>query len=68
MELILQRGETLGERLDDLITRVLSGGEEQVIVLDSDSPNLPVEYILQAFDLLPETDVILGPPKMADIT
>jgi uncharacterized protein len=63
MELISQFGASLGERLDHLLSRVLMNGSQRAVVMDSDSPTLPVEYISQAFNQLSHTDVVLGPTR-----
>jgi rSAM/selenodomain-associated transferase 1 len=56
-----QRGAGLGERLDHALTRYLRAGRERVVVMDSDSPTLPAEYVAQAFQALADHDVVLGP-------
>lgn len=56
-----QRGANLGERLDNLLTAALADGASRAIVLGSDSPTLPFEYVDQAFTLLDAHDVVLGP-------
>lgn len=61
MSLTHQRGMTLGERLDDLLTEALVGGSQKAVVMDSDSPTLPVEFLSKAFEKLRETDIVLGP-------
>src|SRR5436853_2525796 len=62
MQLSLQRGEGLGERLDYLLTVALESGASQAVVMDSDSPTLPAAYLVQAFDALSgPSDVVLGP-------
>jgi rSAM/selenodomain-associated transferase 1 len=63
MELICQCGTSLGERLDFLLTEMLDNGSSQAVVMDSDSPTLPVGYISQAFDRLTDADVVLGPTR-----
>jgi rSAM/selenodomain-associated transferase 1 len=63
MQLISQFGASLGERLDHLLSETLMNGSQQAVVMDSDSPTLPAEYISQAFDLLSKTDVVLGPTR-----
>ena len=63
MELTCQHGESLGERLDHLLTEALSSGSQRAVVMDSDSPTLPAEYISQAFDQLANADVVLGPTQ-----
>jgi len=62
MALTPQRGDNLGERLDHLLTEALTGGADQAVVLDSDSPTLPAAYVALAFALLDgAADVVLGP-------
>ncbi len=62
MQLSLQQGDDLGARLDHLLTVALEAGASQAVVMDSDSPTLPAEYLVQAFDALDGPhDVVLGP-------
>ncbi len=62
MQLSLQAGVGLGERLDHLLTAALEAGASQAVVMDSDSPTLPVDYLVQAFAALAgPNDVVLGP-------
>ena len=63
MELMKQRGLSLGERLDNLLSDALSGGAAKAVVMDSDSPTLPAGYLIQAFDQLDTADVVLGPTR-----
>lgn len=63
MELIRQYGASLGERLDYVLTEVLANGSQRAVVMDSDSPTLPVEYVSQAFDQLTDADVVIGPTR-----
>ncbi|HEU0296233.1 MAG TPA: TIGR04282 family arsenosugar biosynthesis glycosyltransferase [Anaerolineales bacterium] len=63
MELTCQYGESLGERLDHLLAEALASGSQRAVVMDSDSPTLPAEYITQAFDQLADADVVLGPTQ-----
>ena len=62
-ELVPQVGATLGERLDGVLSGALSRGYGQVAAVNSDSPSLPVAYLMQAFAALddPAADVVLGP-------
>jgi rSAM/selenodomain-associated transferase 1 len=61
--LVPQMGENLGQRLDHVSTHCLCTGYDQVVVMNSDGPTLPVEHLRQAFDLLDrsDVDVVLGP-------
>jgi uncharacterized protein len=62
MALTPQRGADLGERLDHLLTAALAAGTRQAVVMDSDSPTLPADYLVQAFAALSgPSDVVLGP-------
>ncbi len=62
-DFVPQVGDDLGERLDNVLTRCLQMGYHQAVVMDSDSPTLPVAYLKQAFRELddPTVDVVLGP-------
>jgi hypothetical protein len=62
MALTPQQGQSLGERLDHLLTEALANGAQQAVVMDSDSPTLPPAYVAQAFAKLGEgAEVVLGP-------
>ncbi len=62
MALTLQHGAGLGERLDHLLVAAFESGAQQAVVMDSDSPTLPVAYIVQAFAALDgDAEVVLGP-------
>ena len=63
MELTCQCGNSLGERLDHMLTEALTRGSQRAVVMDSDSPTLPYRYISQAFDQLTHSDVVLGPTR-----
>lgn len=61
--LLLQQGRDLSERLNYATTYYLTVGQyDQVVIMDSDSPTLPVECLRQAFATLTNgADVSLGP-------
>jgi rSAM/selenodomain-associated transferase 1 len=63
VQLIPQVGDTLGERLEYVLTTCLDAGFERVAAMNSDSPNLPQRFLAEAFELLGDgaTDVVLGP-------
>jgi rSAM/selenodomain-associated transferase 1 len=63
VQLIPQVGDTLGERLEYVLTCLLDAGFEHVAAMNSDSPNLPLRFLSKAFDQLaePGMDVVLGP-------
>jgi len=56
-----QRGGNLGERLASAFDELLAGEGETAVIIGSDSPDLPVQYIKRAFLKLKHKDVVLGP-------
>jgi len=58
-----QRGRDLGERLAGLLAGLLDEGRRAALAIDSDSPTLPMEYVLEATRVLDagEADVAIGP-------
>ncbi|MEM7125499.1 MAG: TIGR04282 family arsenosugar biosynthesis glycosyltransferase [Chloroflexota bacterium] len=63
--LVPQQGATLGERLDFVLTSCLSQGYQHVAAINSDSPTLPVDHLVQAFHQLEtgRVDVVFGPAE-----
>ena len=61
--LIAQEGQSLGERLDHVLSECLNMGYHHVAAMNSDSPTLPLAYLRLSFERLedPGTDVVLGP-------
>ena len=61
--LVAQRGRDLGERLDALLTELISRGHPGAIAVDSDSPTLPMAYVSDAARVLAKgmADAVLGP-------
>jgi rSAM/selenodomain-associated transferase 1 len=61
-ELVLQRGDDLGARLDHVLTACLNDGYAQAAVLSSDTPLVDPGALAQGFAALDDgTDVALGP-------
>ncbi len=60
-DLIQQQGDDLGERLDNALTHCLTHGFDRAVIMDSDSPTLPAEFLSRAFTALEAADVVLGP-------
>lgn len=58
---ILQRGEGLGERMKNAFEDAFSDGFERVVLVGSDVPDLPGEYVDLAFYCLGRKDVVVGP-------
>jgi rSAM/selenodomain-associated transferase 1 len=60
-DLIKQVGADLGERLANISGSLFGQGFKKVLILDSDTPNLPVDYIIKGFERLDNSDVVIGP-------
>lgn len=61
-ELVLQEGNRLGERLDHCLTVYLTRGFKKVVIMSSDTPTLPPQYVHGAFtELDHDADVVIGP-------
>jgi len=63
LRLFPQKGKDLGERLNNIFLEKLAEGFDAVSIIDSDSPDLPVAAIQEAFERLmsDQTDVVFGP-------
>jgi rSAM/selenodomain-associated transferase 1 len=61
--LIPQRGADLGSRLFNSLDGLLRDGHAGAVMIDSDTPTLPTEFLREAVALLssPATDVVVGP-------
>ena len=57
----LQQGVGLGERMFTCIEELSARGHSRIVLLGSDSPTLPLEYIDQAFRRLDQAGAVLGP-------
>jgi rSAM/selenodomain-associated transferase 1 len=60
-ELEAQAEGDLGRRIERFIHGQIAGGARRVVVVGTDSPTLPVAYVEEAFAVLEEADVVLGP-------
>lgn len=56
-----QSGGTIGDRMSNAFERVFSGGAEKAVLVGSDVPEITGGTINDAFKLLEETDVVIGP-------
>ena len=59
--LALQSEGDLGQRLQAFFGEMRRQGYARTIAVGADSPTLPVEYVEQAFALLADSDVAIGP-------
>lgn len=56
-----QTGEDLGERMFNAFKLVLNKGFDAVVMIGTDSPTFPADFIEQTFEFLElETDIVLG--------
>lgn len=60
-EFARQIGETLGERMQAAFERTFADGSERTVIIGTDIPDLTVDAVVRAFDLLSAQDVVLGP-------
>ncbi len=58
---IEQRGDGLGERMENAIHDVLDMGYEKVVLTGSDIPELEADTIETSFAMLSVSDVVIGP-------
>ena len=56
-----QMGENLGERMKNGFMEAFSMNFKRVVLIGSDIPNLPLEFIEEAFNSLGEKDAVIGP-------
>jgi len=61
VHLIDQPGEDLGARLDQVSRAVFAKGYRRVVLVGTDSPSLPATVYAEAFTLLSDHDLVLGP-------
>jgi rSAM/selenodomain-associated transferase 1 len=58
---LAQQGKNLGERMKHCFQNTFAQGFEKVIVIGSDSPDLPLSFYNKAIDKLDSYDAIIGP-------
>jgi uncharacterized protein len=56
-----QRGGDLGERMTSAFFDLFLEGFQKVVLIGSDTPDLPGDFISEAFDALTEYDAVIGP-------
>lgn len=60
-QMIPQEGTSLGDRLAAAFGRLLVGEGRSAVIIGSDSPDIPIQYVKRAFLKLKHKDVVLGP-------
>lgn len=61
--LINQQGKDLGEKMYNAVTYLYENHYNKIVLIGADSPDLPVEYISEAFSRLDSSDVVIGPSE-----
>ncbi|MBI1761679.1 MAG: TIGR04282 family arsenosugar biosynthesis glycosyltransferase [Acidobacteria bacterium] len=62
--MLAQRGDSLGERLENCFVDLFEHGFDSVVIIGGDSPTLPAENLLRAFESLTDADeIVLGPAE-----
>jgi rSAM/selenodomain-associated transferase 1 len=56
-----QGGENLGEKMKNSFVEAFSMSFKRVVLIGSDIPDLPLEFIEEAFTSLREKDAVIGP-------
>lgn len=64
-KLFRQRGRDLGEKMHNASMHVFAGKPAKIVIIGSDSPDLPAEYVEGAFCKLDRCDLVIGPSKDA---
>lgn len=61
--LAIQQGSTLGDRMAAAFRCAFASGARRAVIFGSDSPTLPESLPQQAFDVLADSDLVLGPTE-----
>jgi uncharacterized protein len=60
-EIFAQKGDDLGEKMFFAFENIFSRGFEEIVMIGTDSPTFPIDFIEQAFEFLEtNSDVVLG--------
>lgn len=60
---LVQVGGDLGERMKNAFAAHLESGMEKVVLIGTDCPSLEGIHLLQAFEALEHSDLVLGPAR-----
>lgn len=60
---MLQVGQDLGERMKNAFAGCFESGMQKVVLIGTDCPSLEGKHIIQAFEALDQSDLVLGPAK-----
>lgn len=59
--LLPQQGEDLGQRMESFFQWAFACGYRQAVLIGSDFPTIPFQFLNQAFELLKTRSIVLGP-------
>jgi len=62
-ELLPVDGSNIGDCLLETAKMMIAKNHTRIVLMNSDGPSLPPEYILQAYTLLEKNDLVLGPSE-----
>ncbi len=57
----VQQGQDLGERMANAFARTFESGRDKVVLIGTDCPTLKSQHLLQAFEALNHSDLVVGP-------
>ncbi|MCX8030131.1 MAG: TIGR04282 family arsenosugar biosynthesis glycosyltransferase, partial [Thermodesulfovibrionales bacterium] len=60
---IPQKGKDLGQRMSKAVNYLFEAGYKKVLLIGSDSPDLPLEFINEAFHKLDSYTLVIGPAQ-----
>ena len=58
---LVQHGRDLGERMSNAFARTFESGRDKVVLIGTDCPTLQSHHLLQAFEALNHSDLVVGP-------
>ena len=58
---LVQQGRDLGERMSNAFALTFESGRDKVVLIGTDCPTLQNLHLLQAFEALNHSDLVLGP-------
>lgn len=61
MQSFNQKGNSLGERIFNAFRFCAKKGYSDIVLIGSDSPSLPIDFIKKAFSELKKNDFVIGP-------
>lgn len=56
-----QIGQDLGQKMSNTVEHIKRINIRKIVIIGTDSPNLPIKFIENAFDALNDNDVVFGP-------